>query len=190
MSRPTSKTLIAVATLVPLSLLTLAPSSALAWGRGGFGIGLGMGVLAGSALSRPAYVEQPRVLVAPAPVQVVDPAHRRHHERTADEKSSKTSKPTKVSRAPVVTRTMSPPPVATTVTPAPDAREADLRKCLTKEYLPDRSVVFKDTCTQESASVPRSTPAVANTSPPKVSQSIQLEAVTLQDDLPQQMDGP
>ena len=82
------------------------------------------------------------------------------------------------------------PPAATPVTPAPDAREADLRKRLTKEYLPDRSVVFKDTCTQESASVPRSTPAVTDTSPPRVSQSIQLEPIMAQDDLPQQMDGP
>ena len=189
MSRQTSKTLIAVATIIPLSLLTLAPSSALAWGRGGFGIGLGLGVLAGSALSRPAYVEQPRVLVAPAPVRVVEPERHRHHERTADVKPSKASKASK-ERAPVVTRAMPPPPAATPVAPAPDAREADLRKCLTKEYLPDRSVVFKDTCTQESASVPRSTPAVTDTSPPKVSQSIQLEPIMAQDDLPQQMDGP
>jgi hypothetical protein len=189
MSRPTSKTLIAVATIIPLSLLTLAPSSALAWGRGGFGIGFGLGALAGSgALSGPAYVQQPRVLVAPAPapVRVVEPERHRHHERTADVKPSKASKASK-ERAPVVTRAMTPPPP---VTPAPDAREADLRKCLTKEYLPDRSVVFKDTCTQESASVPRSTPAVTDTSPPKVSQSIQLEPIMAQDDLPQQMDGP
>jgi hypothetical protein len=189
MSRPTSKTLIAVATIVPLSLLTLAPSSAFAWGRGGFGIGLGLGVLAGSALSRPAYVEQPRVYVAPAPVYVESNRHH-HNSRTADVKESKASKVSKASKAPVVTRAMVPPPAATPVTPTPDAREADLRKCLVKEYLPDRSVVFRDTCTQESASTPRSTPAVTDTSPPKVSQSIQLEPIMAQDDLPQQMDGP
>jgi hypothetical protein len=126
MSRQTSKTLIAVATIIPLSLLTLAPSSALAWGRGGFGIGLGLGVLAGSALSRPAYVEQPRVLVAPAPVRVVEPERHRHHERTADVKPSKASKASK-ERAPVVTRAMTPAPAATPVAPAPDARQRCLQ---------------------------------------------------------------
>jgi hypothetical protein len=73
----------------------------------------------------------------------------------------------------------------------PDAGEADLRKCLTKEYLADRSVVFKDTCTKESASAARSAPAMNDFSPPpKVSQSIRLEPLMAIDDVPQQMDGP
>ena len=74
---------------------------------------------------------------------------------------------------------------------APDAGEADLRKCLTKEYLPDRSVVFKDSCTKESASTARSAPVMNDFSPPpKVSQSIRLEPLMANDDVPQQMDGP
>jgi hypothetical protein len=198
MSRPTRKTLIAFATIVPLGLLTLAPSSAFAWGRGGFGIGFGLGALAGSALSQPqpTYVERPRVYVAPAPVYVESDRHHHKNSKTADVKESKESKERKVSRVskvskePVVTRAMPPPPAATPVAPAPDAREADLRKCLTKEYLPDHSVVFKDTCTQESAATIKSTPAITDTSPPRVSQSIQLEPLMAQDEVPHQMDGP
>ena len=125
-----------------------------------------------SAASPPAYVE-------PAPTYVVVSERHRHHNSHGAESSPK---------ARVVTRAMKPMPA---VMPAPDAGEADLRKCLTKEYLPDRSVVFKDNCTKESASTSRSAPVMDDFSaPPKVSQSIRLEPLMANDDVPQQMDGP
>jgi hypothetical protein len=81
-----------------------------------------------------------------------------------------------------------------------------ITKCLTKEYRADRSVIFKDNCTQESASTspmtPLGVPAVAPapttaaaSAPmaapaPTVGESVRLAPLTFHDDLPQQMDGP
>ena len=175
MSYPTWKSLFAFAAIIPLGTLALSPSSAFAGGHGGFGghgfgghgFGLGFGLASG-----PAYVE-------PAPTYAFVSERHRHHNSHGAESSPK---------ARVVTRAMKPTPA---VMPTPDAGEADLRKCLTKEYLPDRSVVFKDSCTKESASTARSAPAMNDFSPPpKVSQSIRLEPLMANDDVPQQMDGP
>jgi hypothetical protein len=188
MSRQTSKTLIAAVTIVSFATLALAPSSALAWGRG-FGIGFGIGALAGAAAASqpapaPVYVERPRAV---APAQ----ATRSTKADTSDKRSEKhhhKETHTAAAKEPV-TRTMTPPPpVATNTKPANDPRDADLRKCLVKEYQPDNSVIFKDTCTQESASTAKPMPVMNN--PPRVTQSIQLEPPSMAQDAPQQMDGP
>jgi hypothetical protein len=173
MSHAGGRTLIAFATLVSLGAVALAPSSASARGRGGFGFGFGLGAIAAaSAASAPVYVQpEPRVVVAPT----VTSERRRHKEARHEPQTPK---------HPVVTRTIAKP----TETADTVAHDADQRKCLTKEYMPDRSVVFKDTCTQEQASVPRSTPAAPQS--PQVSKSVVLEPAGANDDLPQQMDGP
>jgi hypothetical protein len=184
-SRPTSKILIASIALVSLATAALTPSSALAWGRG-FGIGFGIGALAGvAAASQPApapvYVERPRVAPAPATRSVAsDKQSEKHHHKATHTAAAKEP----------VTRTMTPPPppVATNTKPANDPRDADLRKCLVKEYQPDNGVVFKDTCTQESASTVKPMPVMND--PPRVTQSIQLEPPSMAQDAPQQMDGP
>jgi hypothetical protein len=189
MSRPTWKTLIASACILSFTTMALTPSSALAWGRG-FGIGLGIGAIAGmAAASQPApvYVERRPIVVAPAPVRSKtaesEKQSEKHHHKathTADKEPVTRTMRQQPSPAPQ-------PPVATNTKPTNDA---DLRKCLVKEYLPDDSVVFKDTCTQEQASTAKPTPAVNDT--PKVTQSIQLEPAVAQDESPQpqQMDGP
>jgi hypothetical protein len=56
--------------------------------------------------------------------------------------------------APVVTTEIVAPPVQVpvqTVVSTPVRRTADICNCLTKDYLPDGSVMFKDLCTQEAA---------------------------------------
>jgi hypothetical protein len=180
MSRPTWKTLIASACILSFATLALTPSSALAWGRG-FGIGLGIGAIAGMAVAPPApvYVERRPVVVAPAPVRSKtaesEKQSEKHHHKathTADKEP--------------VTRTMrqpSPPPQPPVATNTKPTNDADLRKCLVKEYLPDKSVVFKDTCTQEQASTAKPTTTANDT--PKMTQSIQLEPAVAQE-----MDGP
>jgi hypothetical protein len=172
MSHAAGRTLIAFATLVSLGTVALAPSSASAWGRGGFGIGFGLGGLA--AASAPVYVQQPRVVVAPAP-EYVTSERRRHKEARHEPQAPK---------HPIVTRTIAKPTEAKDT----DTHDANQGKCLTKEYMPDRSVVFKDTCTQEQASVARSGPAAPQA--PQASKSVVLEPAGANDDMPQQMDGP
>jgi|HubBroStandDraft_4_1064222.scaffolds.fasta_scaffold524299_1 hypothetical protein len=191
MSRPAWKTLIVSACILSFATLALTPSSALAWGRG-FGIGLGIGAIAGMAAASqpppaPVYIERRPVVVAPASVV---------RSKTADsEKQSEKHhhKATHTAEKEPVTRTMrqpSPPPQPPVATNTKPTNDADLRKCLVKEYLPDNSVVFKDTCTQEQASTAKPTPTVTDTR--KVTQSIQLEPAVAQDEAPQpqQMDGP
>jgi hypothetical protein len=170
MSHAAGRTLIALTTVVALGTVALAPSSASARGRGGFGFGFGVGAIV--AASAPVYVQpQPRVVVAPT----VTSERRRHKEARHEPQTPK---------HPVVTRTIAKP----TETEDTVAHDADQRKCLTKEYMADRSVVFKDTCTQEQASVPRSAPAAPQS--PQVSTSVVLEPAGANDDMPQQMDGP
>jgi hypothetical protein len=199
MSRPAWKTLVASASILSLATVMLTPSSAFACCRG-FGIGFGIGALTGMAVASqpqpapaPVYVERRPVPVAQAPA-----AHSTK-KADADKDSDKHHhKATHVADKEPVTRTVRQqphqPPVATNTKPTndakPDSKDADLRQCLVKEYLPDSSVVFKDTCTQEQASTVK--PAPIMNEPPKVRQSIQLEPSVAQDDVPrpQQMDGP
>jgi hypothetical protein len=195
MSRPAWKTLIASASILSLATVVLTPSSAFACCRG-FGIGFGIGALTGMAVTSqpqpapaPVYVERRPVPVAQAPVV------RSTKKAEADKDSDKRHhKATHVADKEPVTRTVRQqphqPPVATNTKPSNDAKDANVRQCLVKEYLPDSSVVFKDTCTQEQASTVK--PAPVMNEPPKVTQSIQLEPAVAQDQMPQpqQMDGP
>jgi hypothetical protein len=204
MSRPTGKTLIASVSILSLAMLVLTPSSAFACCRG-FGIGFGIGALTGMAVTSqpqpapaPVYVERRPVPVTSAPV--VRSAKTTDTDKRAEKHHHKE---THVADKEPVTRTMRhehephQPPVATNTKPSNDSKstndskDADLRKCLVKEYLPDNSVVFKDTCTQEQASTAK--PAPATNEPRKITQSIQLEPPAVaQDEVPQpqQMDGP
>ena len=198
MSRPTWKTVITSVSILSLAALVLTPSSAFACCRG-FGIGFGIGALTGMAVASqpqpvpaPVYVERRPVPVTTAPA---------HSTKTADsDKSEKRHhKDTRTAEKEPVTRTIRheheheshQPPVATNSKPADGSKDADLRKYLVKEYLPDNSVVFKDTCTQEQASTFK--PASVTNEPRKMTQSIQLEPPAVaQDEVPQpqQMDGP
>jgi hypothetical protein len=200
MSRPTWKTIITSVSVLSLAALVLAPSSAFACCRG-FGIGFGIGALTGMAVASqpqpvpaPVYVERRPVPVTTAPAHSTktadsDKSEKRHH------KEIRTAEKEPVTRAIRHEHEHEPhqPPVATNTKPTNDSKDADLRKCLVKEYLPDNSVVFKDTCTQEQASTAKPTPVVNG--PPKGTQSIQLEPpppAVAQDEIPQpqQMDGP
>jgi hypothetical protein len=101
--------------------------------------------------------------------------------------------------APPVPRAVAPVNAAATPAAAPssaitqavvaDTHEADLQQCLSKEYRPDRSIVFHDNCTHESASVPAPNAAPeSRSSNPKP--SVVVEPAIVQDDAPQQIDGP
>jgi hypothetical protein len=205
MTRPTGKTLIASVSILTLATLLLTPSSAFACCRG-FGIGFGIGALTGMAVASqpqpapaPVYVERRPVPVTSAPV--VRSSRTADADKHSDKTEKRHHKETHVADKEPVTRTMKhehereheprQPPVATNTKPANDSKDADLRKCLVKEYLPDNSVVFKDTCTQEQASTFK--PASVTNEPRKITQSIQLEPPAVaQDEVPQpqQMDGP
>ena len=181
------------------SLCALAPSSASAR----FGLGFGFGGYPG-AMMAPAP--------APAPAYVANPgnggvAHsgRTHHASKNKDADRPIAREAKVQRhrgwhdttvadrtpdAPVPSSSVPARVPVTTVTSGAGPGFADFSKCLTKEYRADRSIVFKDNCTQESASTPPATPIVAPTYAPASTSSIRLEPLRIQDDLPQQMDGP
>jgi hypothetical protein len=196
MSRPAWKTLVASASILSLATVMLTPSSAFACCRG-FGIGFGIGALTGMAITSqpqpapaPVYVERRPVPVTQAPAV--------HSTKKAEADKDKDSdkhhhKATHVAEKEPVTRTVRQqphqPPVATNTKPSNDSKDANLRQCLVKEYLPDSSVVFKDTCTQEQASTVKPAP-VMNEPPKFVTQSIQLEPAQDLMPQPQQMDGP
>jgi len=205
MSRPNWKTLVTSASILSATLV-LTPSSAFACCHG-FGIGFGIGALTGMAIASqpqpapaPVYVERRPVPVTSAPVvRTTKTADADKHSDKSDKSEKRHHKETHVADKEPVTRTMKhereheprQAPVATNTKPANDPKDADLRKCLVKEYLPDNSVVFKDTCTQEQASTFK--PASVTNEPRKMTQSIQLEPPAVaQDEVPQpqQMDGP
>jgi hypothetical protein len=189
MSRAKCSLLIAFAT-VPL--IAFSSSGASAFGRGGFGFHPGFGGYGavpygyGYGAPGPAYVAAP---------DAYGPPHGAKNKEKSKNKEVKLHQHHGWHSA-AIERRSSPPAVfraasAPAATPAPPAAA-----CLTKEYLTDRSVVFKDTCTKESASAsgPVSATAGSAAAPtrptPRATQSIRLEPVTAQDDMAQQMDGP
>jgi hypothetical protein len=187
MSRTKCNLLIAFATVVPL--VALSSSGASAFGHGGFGFHPGFGGYGGPPYG--GYAPGPAYVVAPG---VYEPWHGAKNKEKGKNKEVKLHPHHSWHSAAAIERIK--PPVVFHAASAPAAIVAPpAAACLTKEYLTDRSVVFKDTCTKESASASGSSApeaaAVAPTRPTfRTTQSIQLEPVTAQDDLPQQMDGP
>jgi hypothetical protein len=185
MSRAKCNLLIAFATVVPL--VALSSSGASAFGHGGFGFHPGFGGYGalpydGYGAPGPAYVAAP---------SVYEPWHAAKTKEKSKNKEVKLHQHHSWHAAAAVERSFRPPAVFHAAS-APAATAAPLAgACLTKEYLTDRSVVFKDNCTKETASASGPPPAAASSPPTlRATQSIRLEPVTLQDDLPQQMDGP
>lgn len=179
-----------LAALATVPLVALSSSGAFAFGHGGFGFhpgfgGYGVLPYGGYGAPGPAYVAVPNVY---------DPWHPAKAKEKGKSKEVKFHQHRAWHGAAAADRSFKPPAVyhAASAPAAPAAPPA--AACLTKEYLTDRSVVFKDNCTKESASASSdAAPAPAAAPSPRTpgaTQSIRIEPVTTLDDLPQQMDGP
>lgn len=177
MSRGSLKSLTAFAMLMPLSVF--APSDASAFGHGGFG-GIGFGF--GAAQYGGVPSAGPYDGYGGGGVWYIERPHRHasaHGSKNRDAKDNEAKPHRGWRNVTAREKEPAPPRAASSAPPSTAGTAPPAAPCLSKEYRADHSVVFKDTCTNESAAAtappPATTPppAAAALAPPR--QSIEIE---------------